>query len=291
MAAPPEAPRVAAQSAGARLIDTHTHLTDRRFAGDLAAVVQRARDAGLVGMVVVGYDLASSEAAVTLASQHPDVWATVGIHPHHATAVNAGTLKRLEQLAASPRVVGIGECGLDYYRNLSPAAKQREAFAVQLDLAAERSLPVVVHSRDAMPATLDILGRHRLPRGGVMHCFDGTAEDARASLAFGLYVSCAGPLTYRKDATLARAIAAVADDRIVVETDCPYLSPAGHRGERNEPALVRLVADAAARARGVGFEEMARQTTRNAVRLFDLPLALEQEERSGGRAQHAESAA
>ncbi|CAA9283081.1 MAG: Uncharacterized metal-dependent hydrolase YcfH [uncultured Chloroflexi bacterium] len=288
MAPLPVAPRAAAQMAGALLVDTHTHLTDRRYADDLSAVMGRAREAGLVAMVVVGYDIASSEAAVRVAAQHPDVWATVGIHPHHATSVNAGAMKRLEQLAAEPRVVGIGECGLDFYRNLSPAARQREAFAAQLDLAAARGLPVVVHSREAMPATLDLLARRRPPRG-VMHCFDGTATDALASVALGLYISCAGPLTYRKDTTLAHAIAAVPDERIIVETDCPYLSPAGHRGERNEPAHVQLVAEAAARARDVGFEEMAHQTTRNAVRLFDLPGVLE--ESSGAAAARTGPAA
>lgn len=271
MAAPPVAPREAAAPAPAYLVDTHVHLTDRRFAGDLDAVMARARDASVAAFVVVGYDAASSEAAVALAERHPDCWAAVGIHPHYARGADAGARRRLEALAGAARVVAVGECGLDYYRSLSPAETQREVFSWQLELAERRKLPVVVHSRDAMAETLALLSRQTLPADGVMHCFDGTPADALAAVALGLHVSCAGPITYRKDPTLATAIAAVPAERLVVETDCPYLSPAGHRGERNEPANVRLVAEAVARIRGVRFEEMAHQTTLNAQRLFRLP--------------------
>ena len=308
MAAPPVAPRGAHPftpasptldvppvpqmgAALAPLVDTHVHLTDRRYAGDLEAVLDRARAAGVIRMVVVGYDLASSEASIGLAARYPDVWAAVGIHPHNARDASESALSRLDELSQTPRVVAIGECGLDFYRNLSPAATQRQAFRAQLEIAARRDLPVIIHSRDAMPDTLSILEERRSPAArssmgsidatdaagvkGVMHCFDGTREDAARVIALGLHISCAGTLTYRKDQTLAQAIASVPEDRLVVETDCPYLTPEGHRGERNEPAHVQLVAQAAARVRGVGFEQMARQTTHNALRLFGLPAFVE----------------
>jgi TatD DNase family protein len=255
------------------LIDTHAHLNDRQYSADLDDVLERARAAGVVAFVVVGYDVRSSEAAVSLAQREPDVWAAVGVHPHHAKDVNDGTLARLEQLARRPRVVAIGECGLDFYRNLSPAESQRRAFEAQLDLATRLSLPIVIHSREAMAETMTLLERKGVPSGGVMHCFDGTPSDALRTVSLGLYVSVAGPLTYRKDQTLAHAIRAVPEDRLVVETDCPYLSPDGFRGKRNEPAHVRVVAEAAARARNVGFPEMAQQTSHNARRLFNLPDA------------------
>ena len=252
------------------LIDTHAHLTDRRFEPDLDETLDRARAAGITAFVVVGYDVASSAASVALAERFGDVWAAVGLHPHNARDASPQGLDEIERLSHAPRVVAIGECGLDYFRDLSPRDVQRFAFEAQLDLAAARSLPVVVHSRDAMNDTIDLLGTRAPARSGVMHCFDGTAEDALRTCALGLYVSFAGPITYRKDGTLRGAAAAVPLERVLVETDCPYLAPDGHRGQRNEPAYVRGTVEAVARARGVRFEEMARQTTRNARRLFRL---------------------
>ncbi|MGI8422790.1 MAG: TatD family hydrolase [Chloroflexota bacterium] len=255
----------------APLVDTHAHLTDRRYARDLGETLDRAREAGVVAFVVVGYDLPSSVASVDLAARHPDIWAVVGLHPHNAKDATPSLFAEIERLASAPRVVAIGECGLDYYRDLSPRAKQREVFKAQLRIAAEQSLPVVVHSRDAMEETLGMLGEeHAREPGGVMHCFDSSAADAVRTVDLGFYVSFAGPITYRKDSTLRSAAAAVPGEFILVETDCPYLSPDGHRGERNEPAHVRAMAEAVAQVRGVRFEEMARQTSSNAQRLFKL---------------------
>ena len=254
----------------APLVDTHAHLTDRRYARDVEETLDRARGVGVIAFVVVGYDVASSAAAVALAERHTDVWAGVGMHPHHAKDATAATLVEIEQLARAARVVAIGECGLDFYRNLSSPDRQREALEAQLALAAGLDLPVVIHSRDAMEETLDVLARYAPARGGVMHCFDGTAADATRTCALGMHVSFAGPITYRKDGTLRAAAATVPQERVLVETDCPYLAPAAHRGERNEPAYVRETAEAVALARGVRFEEMARQTTANAQRLFRL---------------------
>jgi TatD DNase family protein len=261
----------------APLVDTHAHLTDRRFAADLDSVFGRARTAGVRAFVVVGYDLDSSRAAVSLAGQHDDVWAAVGIHPHNAKSAGRAALRDLEALSHAPRVVAIGECGLDFYRNLSPRHVQRQVFETQLRLASDRALPVVVHSREAMPETLETLTANRPGKGGVMHCFDGDTDAAERTVSLGLHVSCAGPITYRRDPTLADAVRGVPEHRLVVETDCPYLSPDGHRGERNEPAYVRLIAEAVARVRAVGFDQMARQTTLNAQRLFGLPSLIERE--------------
>ena len=270
MTSPLDAPEPAA----APLIDTHTHLTDRRFAADLDAVRARAHVAGVRAFVVIGYDLDSSRAAIDLAGRYADVWAAVGIHPHNARLADRAALRDLEALSRAPRVVAIGECGLDFYRNLSPRHIQKQVFESQLRLAAEHALPVVIHSREAMPETLDTLAASPLTRGGVMHCFDGAEGDAERTVALGMHVSCAGPITYRRDPTLANAVRTVPNERVIVETDCPYLSPEGHRGERNEPAHVRLIAEAVARVRDVRFDEMARQSTRNAARLFGLPMSL-----------------
>jgi TatD DNase family protein len=268
MVAPPAAPSAAPLPT---LVDTHAHLNDRRFASDVDQIVQDALDSGVGAMVVVGFDLASSERAIALAGRYPCIWAAVGIHPHHANDVDEAALRTLEQLARRERVVAIGECGLDFYRNLSPRDRQLAAFDAQLALASRLDLPAIVHSREATPQTYDVLSRRTPLVGGVMHCFDGTACDAMRAVDLGLFVSCAGPITYRKDPTLATAIAAVPADRLVVETDCPWLSPAGHRGERNTPANVRLVAEAVARVRHVSLDQLAEQTTRNAAALFRTP--------------------
>jgi TatD DNase family protein len=268
MAAPRVAPRAAP---AAPLVDTHAHLSDRRFARDLPDVLARAAASGVGACVVVGYDLDSSRAAVHLAHQHEGLWAAVGIHPHHANSVDGRSLAALRELAALPKVVALGECGLDFYRNLSPPDAQRRAFWAQLDLAAELDLPVVVHSRNAMAETLATLEGRTPPVHGVLHCFDGDRAAAARAAALGLYLSCAGPLTYRRDPTLAEALAAAPLGRLVLETDCPYLSPAGHRGERNEPAHVRLVAEALARLRREPLAAVARRTTENAAALFRTP--------------------
>lgn len=268
MAAQPVAP---GELPGAPLIDTHAHLTDRRFVDDLEAVLARAAANGIGAMVVVGYDLDSSRAAVRLAQHDEHLWAAVGIHPHHALEVSSEALAALEALARLPRVVAIGECGLDFYRDLVPRPAQQEAFDAQLALAARVSLPVVIHSRQAMQQTLATLTGCTLRAAGVMHCFDGTTADARRVVELGLYLSCAGPLTYRRDPMLAQAVAAMPLERLVLETDCPYLSPQGYRGQRNEPAHLRVIADALAGIRGQPMDVVARQTSHNAAALFRTP--------------------
>lgn len=250
------------------LIDTHVHLADSRFAADLPEVLFRAREAGVVQFVCVGYDVDSSAEAVRLSMIHPDIVAAVGIHPNRSGDAVPGAISELDQLSQSLTVVAIGECGLDYHWNTEPYEIQREAFVAQLQLAETRGLPVIVHSRDAMKQTLDLIEEFNPWRRGVLHCFDGTVADASRAVALGFWISAAGQVTYRRDRTLAEALASVPADRLVIETDCPYLSPAGHRGERNEPSRVRVVADAVAAIRGCSVEELAAQTTANARQLF-----------------------
>ena len=274
-----------------RLFDTHCHLMDRAFDPDREAVLSRAWDAGLVGVLCLGYDLASSRAAVALARENQRVWAAVGIHPHHAAAEKAahrspgGLEAALRSLARQPRVVALGEAGLDFYRNLSPRPVQREVFELQAALALELGLPLVVHDRDAHDETLAVLTEHyagrasdpvqgssarRRPGVGVMHCFSGDWDLASACLQLGFDISFAGPLTF-PGADKMRAVAAkVPVGRLLAETDAPYLAPAPHRGKRNEPAHVEQVARTLAAVRGVSAEELASLTTANALSFLGL---------------------
>lgn len=252
------------------LVDTHAHLDDHAFDADRAEVIQRAADSG-VAIITVGVDVPSSEAAVALTARHEHVWAAVGVHPHDARTLTAQTLDHLRQLCREARVVAIGETGLDWYRNLSPRDCQLEAFAAQLALAAEVGLPVIVHNRDADD---DVLRVWRSVPGlrGVLHAFSSGIALADTALAAGLHIALGGPLTF-KNAPERRAVAAhVPLERLLVETDCPYLAPAPWWGRRNEPAYVGLVAEALAQARGATRMEVAQATTGNAAALFSLPF-------------------
>ena len=252
-----------------RLIDSHAHLDDRRYAPDRDAVIARAA-AESIASVTVGADLSSSEAAARLAQENAHVWCAVGVHPHDAKTLDRAGFARLQTLAAEYRVVAIGEIGLDYYRDLSPRDVQRRVFIEQLALARERNLPVILHNRDATEDCLKILGEVKLPAGGVVHSFLGDASLAKRFLKLGLHLGIGGPVTYPSNDLLRQAVAAVPFDRLVLETDCPYLTPVPHRGKRNEPAYVSLVAQEIARVRGIPVDEVARQTTANARALFRL---------------------
>lgn len=259
-----------------RLFDTHCHLIDRAYAQDIDRVLDRAWRAGLAGAICVGYDLSSSLASVSLAGRDARLWAAVGVHPHDASRVSGEDFeKRLREMARDDKVVAIGETGLDFYRDLSPRPAQREVFRRQVRLALELGLPLIVHDRDAHEETLSVLREFYSstagdrPRG-VMHCFSGDTGMAEACLGLGFYISFAGPLTYPK-AEKARSVARVVPwDRLLVETDCPYLSPQSRRGRRNEPAHVADVVVALAAVKGVPPEEAARRTSRNARTLFGL---------------------
>ncbi len=252
------------------LVDSHAHLSDPQLARDLAGALARAQAAGVAAVVDVGTDLASSRLVVATAGRHPGVFATVGIHPHDAKTADDAAFAELRQLAASPRVVAIGECGLDYYRDLSPREVQRRVFARHLALAKELGRPVVIHCRDAYGDCLDIVHAELgAAAHGVLHCFLGDAASARRALDLGLHLGIGGGLT-SQDA-LRPVVAALPLERLLVETDCPYQTPRPKRG-KNEPAFVRLVAECLAGVLGVPFERVAEATTANARHLFRLTV-------------------
>jgi TatD DNase family protein len=253
------------------LIDSHAHLDFPQFNDDREAVIARARGAGLVAILNVGTGLAPSRAAVALAERHDLIYAAVGVHPHDAKTVTPAVLNGLRVLARHPKVVAIGEIGLDYYRNLSPRPVQRQAFADQLTLATELGLPVVVHSRDAHD---DVLTALRGWSGkGVLHSYSAGPERLDEVLALGFSIGISGPVTFQKANRLRAVAAAVPLDRLLVETDCPYLTPVPYRGRRNEPAYVRYIAEAVARAREAPTEVVAQAAADNTRRLFGIPYA------------------
>jgi TatD DNase family protein len=251
------------------LFETHVHLDDEAFAADRPAVIDRARAAGVRGFVTIGTSLASSRRAIALAEEHRDVYAAVAIHPHDATEATADALGELTTLARHARVVAIGETGLDYYRNFAPREAQQQAFRAHLRLAKTLGLPVVVHNRDAHDDVLRLLAEEA-PGRVIMHCFTGSPETARICLDRGYYLGMGGPLTYRNARRALEVAAFVPPDRLLLETDAPYLPPEPHRGKRNEPAYLPLVAWAAAHARGVAAGTVAEITTLNAMEAFDL---------------------
>ncbi len=252
------------------LVDTHAHLMDSAFGDDLPEVLRRAEDAGVGAIVCVGYDEDSSREAVRLAEVYPPIAAAVGIHPNYAAAASPGAFDRLRRLARHPRVVGIGETGLDNYRQHTPRSLQRDWFRRHLDLAVELSLPVIVHNREADDEVAEILPDWAEETGGsgVLHCFSGGPSMLEAGLRAGFLVSFAGPLTFKNSGALAELAQRVPLDRLVVETDCPYLAPVPRRGQRNEPSLIRLTAARLAELHGLTAQTMARVTSENASRLF-----------------------
>lgn len=256
----------------AALVDTHAHLHFPEFAEDLEAVLARARGAGVVSIVTIGTDRETNQAAVTTAERWPDVSATVGIHPHDAAEATEADFEAMESLArTSTKVVALGEMGLDFFRNLSPHDIQETVFRRQLGLARRLGKPVVVHCRDAHPEILAILADEKVGEiGGVMHCFSADVEVATRCLDLGLLISLAGPVTYKNARALPEVARFVPDDRLVVETDCPFLPPHPHRGQRNEPAHVALTAARVAELRGIEVDRLAEMTTRNAAALFKL---------------------
>ncbi len=261
------------------LVDTHAHLDAPRFAEDRDEVVSRAHQAGVDAIITCGADLASSRQALDLCNTYPGMWATVGVHPHEAQSVCAeqdgqwlidDDLDRtLRKLADNPQVVAIGEIGLDYHYDFAPREAQGAVFAAQVALAVALDLPAVIHCREADDDLIELLERApALPRG-VLHCFLGSPRLAEWALAHGFYLGVAGPITFARMEWLAEILAAAPAERLLVETDCPYLAPHPRRGQRNEPAFVTYVAAKLAEVRGLSIEALAELTARNARELFN----------------------
>ncbi len=258
------------------LTDTHVHLNLKAYRKDRPEVIDRARGAGVAFMVNVGFDLATSRASIELAEEHEFVRASVGLHPHSASDLTDDLLAQLSELASHAKVVAVGETGLDYYRDLSPRDDQKWAFRRQIRLARELRLPLIVHNRDALDECLAILEDEGAgDTGGVMHCFPGDAAYAERVVELGFHIGIGGPVTYSARGRLARVAEAVPLDRLLLETDAPWLTPEPHRGGRNEPSYVALVAERIAEIRGISVGDLARATTGNSTRLFGFPPAAE----------------
>ena len=257
------------------LVDSHAHVAEPAFEADRAAVLARAAAAGVTTIVCVGAtgSVDTNAPAVALAGEHDGVRvvASVGIHPHEAATADDAAFETLRQLAGRPGVVALGETGLDYYYDHSPRAAQLDAFARTAALARELALPLVVHVRDAHADAVGVLRTEPLgPAGGVIHCFTGGAGDVRPYLDLGLHISISGIVTFRNAEALRDAARAIPLDRLLIETDSPYLAPVPNRGKRNEPAHVRLVAENLASIREEPLDALAAATTANALRLFGL---------------------
>jgi len=250
------------------LIDTHAHLDSTDYEDDRAALIARTF-ADRVGVITVGVDIESSEAALKLAQRHRFIWAGVGVHPHEAKTFNNEVSEALRKLSEDPKVVAIGEIGLDYYRDLSPRSTQRDVFIKQIELANELDLPVIIHNRESTKDMLAILRKHR-PKRGVIHSFLGDIDLAQEFMDLKLYLGIGGPLTFKKNDILRDAVSQIPLDRILLETDSPYLTPVPYRGKRNEPVYVRYVAEEIARIRDISVDVVAQITTQNAKLLFGI---------------------
>lgn len=262
-----------AQQNSLGLIDSHAHIQGKEYTGEVDAVIGRAREAGVEQIIVVGGagDMSSNTAAVALAESWPNLYATVGMHPHDAKDVGEEKLQQLKELAAHPKVIAIGETGLDYYYHHSPREIQRRVFAQFIRLASETDLPLVVHERDAAREVAELLrGEGEGKIRGVIHCFTGDYAAACAYLDLGFYLSLTGIITFKNAEPLREVVRKMPLDRIFVETDSPYLTPVPHRGRRNEPAYVRFVAATIASVKGLNIEEVARVTTNNVRALFRI---------------------
>jgi TatD DNase family protein len=256
------------------MIDSHCHLDSAEFNEDREAVIERAIAAGVEHMLAIGTgdgppDL---EAGLRLADRHPAFFATVGVHPHDAAKANPDDLKRLVGLLAHPKVLAIGEIGLDYHYDFSPREVQQTVFIQQMEIAASARKPIVIHTREAWDDTLALIEQHWAPHGigGIMHCFSGGPEEARCALGLGFYLSFGGIVTFPKALAVQEAAKSAPRDRILVETDAPYLAPVPKRGKRNEPALIVHTARKLAELRGESYEELCDATSENFRRLLLL---------------------
>ena len=255
-----------------RLVDSHCHLDDRQFEGDREAVIDRALQAGVERMMAIGTGSGPPdlEAGLRLARQYPFLYATVGVHPHDASKATPESFAKMEALLAEEKVLAVGEIGLDYHYDFSPREVQREVFVQQLEMAGRAGKPVVIHTREAWEDTLRLLQEH-WSGGGIMHCFTGGPAASREALDLGFHLSFGGVLTFPKADELREAARLAPDDRLLVETDAPYLAPVPNRGKRNEPAFMVQTVQRLAAVRGVAPDRIAALTTSNFERLMFAP--------------------
>jgi len=253
-------------------IDSHAHLDMPQFEDDLSDILHRARQHGVEAIITVGTNLKQSQRAAEIARAHREVYATVGIHPHDASECSPSALDRLRKLASRPKVVALGEMGLDFYRNLSPPEVQAEAFRQQIRLARDIAKPIVVHDRDAHRHVLQILREERAEEvGGVLHCFSGDMPMAKQCVDMDFLISIPGSITFKNSARLRNVALQLPLDRLTIETDSPFLAPIPFRGKRNEPSYIRYIADRIAKIRKIPMEELAEQLARNTRQVFGLP--------------------
>lgn len=265
------------------LIDSHAHLDASEYSEDTEEVVRRGREAGLVAVVSIGIEPADWGRTLELARLYGDVFPALGIHPNSADQTTDATLSELAELCKKHGAVGLGETGLDYYREFVSHETQRESFRAHLALARQLDLPVIIHNRDAHADVLDILRKDGTGTRGVMHSFSGDVAYANECLALDYVISLSGPVTFKKAAEKHAVAAALPLDRMLIETDCPYLTPEPYRGRRNEPAYVSYTAQAIARLRDTSYMEVAAATTANAMRFLGLPVGLVDEADHGAK--------
>ena len=253
------------------LFDTHTHLDDERFNEDRDELIKRIHAEGVSYILNAAADPGNLEQVVELSGDYDFIYSSVGVHPHNASEVDEAVIEKMRQLAKSPKVVAVGEIGLDFYYDTSPRDVQKYWFARQINLAKELSLPIIVHDRDAHEETMNIIKAEKARDvGGVFHCYSGSVEMARAVLNNNFYISVGGVITFKNAKKAIEVVKYVPLDRLLIETDCPYLTPEPFRGKRNDPGLVRLVAQKLAEIKGITFEEAAMATLENGKRLFRI---------------------
>lgn len=254
------------------LFDTHTHLNDQQFDQDREKVIRRAQEEFHVSYILnIGYNRESILSTIELIEQYDCIYAAVGWHPHDAISCTPKDLKWIQTLTSHPKVVAIGEIGLDYYRNHSPKEKQEEIFRKQIRIAREVGLPIIIHNREADQDVIRILQEENAAEvGGIMHCFSGDIKKMNQCLALNFFIGLGGIVTFKNAETTREVAIQVPSDSLLIETDCPYLAPHPFRGKRNEPGYVRFVAERIAELRGTSLEELAKSTTENAKRLFQI---------------------
>jgi TatD DNase family protein len=253
------------------LFDTHAHLNADQYNEDLEEVMERAREAGVSNIVVVGFDTLTIKRAIELADAHDFIYACVGWHPVDAIDMTEKELAWIEELASHPKVVALGEMGLDYHWDKSPHDIQKEVFRKQIRLAKKVKLPIVIHNRDATADIIEILKEEDAGEvGGIMHCYSGSVEVAKQCLEMNFYISLGGPVTFKNAKKPKEVALEIPLDKLLIETDCPYLTPHPYRGQRNEPSYVKLVAEQIAEIKGLTLEEIALATSDNAKRIFGI---------------------